>query len=226
MTEKNEDQKIKVSIDGPYIVTGRVPLIDMSLVPDEQGLSIRWEEGKRYPFQERYELCRCGHSKDKPFCDDTHHEIAFDGTETASRDPVITHAEPVTVGPQVELIDIPVLCSSSRFCDRGAGAWDNTRASDNPEAKQNVIQAVANCPSGRLILRLRNGKVIEPELEPSIGVVFDPAINGIGPLWVRGGIPIEAADGHIYEIRNRVTLCRCGKSTNKPFCDGKHCDAE
>jgi hypothetical protein len=85
---------------------------------------------------------------------------------------------------------------------------------------------VANCPSGRLILRLRNGKVIEPELEPSIGVVFDPIINGIGPLWVRGGIPIEAADGHIYEIRNRVTLCRCGKSTNKPFCDGKHCDAE
>ncbi|HET8688843.1 MAG TPA: CDGSH iron-sulfur domain-containing protein [Methanosarcina sp.] len=39
---------------------------------------------------------------------------------------------------------------------------------------------------------------------------------------MRGGIPIESADGKQYEIRNRVTLCRCGKSRNKPFCDGSH----
>ena len=43
-----------------------------------------------------------------------------------------------------------------------------------------------------------------------------------GPIWVRGGIPVVAADGHAYEIRNRVTLCRCGASSNKPFCDGSH----
>ncbi|UCF09264.1 MAG: CDGSH iron-sulfur domain-containing protein, partial [Thermoplasmata archaeon] len=45
-----------------------------------------------------------------------------------------------------------------------------------------------------------------------------------GPIWVRGRIPIESADGHIYEIRNRVTLCRCGWSSNKPFCDSSHLD--
>ena len=44
-----------------------------------------------------------------------------------------------------------------------------------------------------------------------------------GPIWVRGGIPIESADESIYEIRNRVALCRCGKSSNIPFCDGSHC---
>jgi CDGSH-type Zn-finger protein len=43
-----------------------------------------------------------------------------------------------------------------------------------------------------------------------------------GPLWVRGGIPIEASDGFEYEVRQRVTLCRCGHSRNKPFCDGSH----
>src|SRR6266536_1245907 len=43
-----------------------------------------------------------------------------------------------------------------------------------------------------------------------------------GPLWVRGGVPVEAADGFEYEVRNRVTLCRCGYSKNKPFCDGSH----
>ncbi|MHB8164175.1 MAG: CDGSH iron-sulfur domain-containing protein [Methanoregula sp.] len=30
------------------------------------------------------------------------------------------------------------------------------------------------------------------------------------------------ADGKPYTVRNRVTLCRCGKSGNKPFCDGSH----
>jgi CDGSH-type Zn-finger protein len=43
-----------------------------------------------------------------------------------------------------------------------------------------------------------------------------------GPIWVRGGIEIESAEGHAYQVRNRVTLCRCGKSQNKPFCDGSH----
>jgi CDGSH-type Zn-finger protein len=41
-------------------------------------------------------------------------------------------------------------------------------------------------------------------------------------LWVRGGIPVISADGFAYEVRNRVTLCRCGASANKPFCDGSH----
>ena len=45
-----------------------------------------------------------------------------------------------------------------------------------------------------------------------------------GPLWVRGGVRVDAADGEPYEVRNRVTLCRCGASENKPFCDGTHQD--
>jgi len=40
-----------------------------------------------------------------------------------------------------------------------------------------------------------------------------------GPLWLRGGIPVVAADGFENEVRKRVTLCRCGQSRNKPFRD-------
>jgi len=68
----------------------------------------------------------------------------------------------------------------------------------------------------------KNWNPIEPELEPSIAVVEEPLRGYSGPLWVRGYTPIEAANGTTYEIRNRVTLCRCGTSSNKPFCDGSH----
>ena len=63
---------------------------------------------------------------------------------------------------------------------------------------------------------------IEPHFEPSIGLVQDTAEGVSGPLWVRGGVEVVAADGSAYEVRNRVAWCRCGASANKPFCDGSH----
>jgi len=224
MTKKGDLKRIKICEDGPFVVSAGIPLCDQIMVPDEAGLSVSWHQGKVYPIRGEYELCRCGHSKNKPFCDGTHNEILFDGTETAKRTPFISQAEPVTIGAAMDLIDVPVLCANARFCDRAGGAWDNTRQSDNPEAKKIALQEVADCPAGRLVLRDKNGQDIEPRFEPSICLVIDPVLNVLGPLWVRGGIPIESADGHVYEVRNRVTLCRCGKSTNKPFCDGKHED--
>jgi len=65
-------------------------------------------------------------------------------------------------------------------------------------------------------------KPYEVQFPESIGVVEDPQMGCNGPLWVRGGIPVEGVDGKTYEVRNRVTLCRCGKSGNMPFCDGRH----
>jgi CDGSH-type Zn-finger protein len=226
MTIKNEKMKIKVNEDGPYTVTGSIPLSDQILVPDAEGLSVRWQKGKEYEVKEEYDLCRCGHSKDNPFCDLTHNEIFFDGTETASRKPFIEQIEPKTIGPELVLTDVVALCALARFCDRAGGVWDNTRASDHPEARKIAIQEVWDCPAGRLVLHDKNGKLLEPKFEPSIGLEIDPVKKVLGPIWVRGGIPIEAADGTLYEIRNRVTLCRCGKSTNKPFCDGKHENVE
>ena len=85
------------------------------------------------------------------------------------------------------------------------------------------VRQVGQCPSGRLeALDLASGDAEEPELEPSIVLVSDPAQGVAGPLWVRGGIEIVGGNGVAYERRNRVTLCRCGASQNKPFCDGSH----
>ena len=63
---------------------------------------------------------------------------------------------------------------------------------------------------------------VEPHFDPGLGLLEDPLLRISSALWVRGGIPVQHPDGFTYEIRNRVTLCRCGHSSNKPFCDGTH----
>ena len=73
------------------------------------------------------------------------------------------------------------------------------------------------CPSGTLAWApTRDADEVEPTLEPGV------AISNDGPIWARGGVPVIGPDGERYEVRNRQTLCRCGHSGNKPFCDGTH----
>ncbi len=212
--------KIKVTKDGPYIVTGGVPLSEQEIVTNKGGESIAWREVKRYPLQAEYSLCRCGNSKNKPFCDKSHLK-GFNGNETASRKPYLEQAETIK-GPEIDLTDAEDLCSYARFCDRAGGVWNLTQQSDEAEAKETAIEEAGNCPSGRLVVWDKEGKAIEPLFEPSITLVNDNQEGVRGPVWVRGGIQIEAADGELYEMRNRVTLCRCGMSINKPFCDASH----
>jgi hypothetical protein len=108
---------------------------------------------------------------------------------------------------------------------RAGGIWSLVEMSDDGEARGIAVEEACNCPSGRLVLKdNENGKTIEPEFEKSIVVIEYPPRNEHGPLWIRGGIPIESVDGKPYEIRNRAALCRCGRSKNKPFCDGRHID--
>ncbi len=43
-----------------------------------------------------------------------------------------------------------------------------------------------------------------------------------GPLIVKGEVKMKDADGNVYPVEKRMALCRCGASTEKPFCDGTH----
>ena len=214
--------KITVSKNGPYLVSGSVPLAKQHIVTNAEGESLDWREGRKYEVEPQYALCRCGSSKNKPFCDGTHQKIGFDGTETASREPYLAQAEEIP-GPKLALLDAESLCASGRFCDTHGQIWATIERSDDPEVHRIVEQQAAHCPAGRLVVvDVKTGKAIEPKLASSIGLVEDTANEISGPLWVRGGIPVVAADGTTYEIRNRVTLCRCGASQNKPYCDASH----
>jgi CDGSH-type Zn-finger protein len=223
--ELNKNFKIRISRNGPYLVSGGIPLSEQIIGTNAEGYSSEWHQGKEFPLKENYALCRCGQSKHKPFCDGTHTQMNFDGSETATREPYLEQAERIR-GPELELTDAKELCAIARFCERAGGIWDLVQKPNTPEAKDIAIEEAGNCPSGRLVVWDKNGNKIEPKFELSIALVEDPQEGVQGPIWVRGGIPIESANGTIYEIRNRITLCRCGRSSNKPFCDGGHCNAE
>jgi CDGSH-type Zn-finger protein len=217
-----DQPKITVLRDGPYRITGGVPLTDQVIMKDADGFSAEWRTGKEYPVQEEYSLCRCGQAKTAPFCDGSHGCGRTDLTETAEQKPCPGGADWFE-GPFLNLADCTPLCASAKFCDRAGGIWNLTLHPDSPEAESIAITEAGNCPSGRLVIRnTGNTDAIEQHFEPSVGLIEYPEHAGKGPVWVRGMIPVESADGKCYAPRNRVTLCRCGKSANKPFCDSSH----
>ena len=213
--------RIRIIQRGPYIVSGSVPLFGARIVLDDEDESVRWRYGRRFASRATHSLCRCGRTRTPPFCDGSHARFSFDGKETASRAPYLEQARRIA-GPGLELTDVEPLCASARFCLRAGGIWNLVRRSRHDDARKAAIQEASDCPAGRLVVWEKGGGALEPVLEPSIAVVRDPLAHDRGPLWVRGGIPLQSADGYVYELRNRVTLCRCGRSTNKPFCDGSH----
>lgn len=213
---------IKIIKDGPYLVLGNIPLHKEVSRYFDDDYPLAWEKVQTYPFQKNFSLCRCGQSINPPFCDGSHIDIHFDGTETASREPFIKLAKRY-VGTAFDLLDLKKLCVLAQFCNRAGGIWNLIKESEHPKARKIAIDEACNCPAGRLVLIDKStGESIEETYEPSISIIIEDEYRILGEIWVKGMISIESADGFTYEIRNRVTLCRCGKSRNKPFCDGSH----
>jgi CDGSH-type Zn-finger protein len=223
--EKNK-VRVTVSENGPYIVSGDIPLGKQTIAADAEGGSEAWQEGPGVAHRETYALWRCGASQAKPFCDGSHIKIGFDGAETAGRDAYLDQAK-VLDGPILQLTDAESLCAFGRFCDPNGNVWTQVKQTDDPEIRSMFIRQVNECPSGRMVAWDKaSGRTVEQALPVSISLIEDPERQCSGPLWRQGGIPIVAADGFEYEARNRVTLCRCGASKNKPFCDGTHATIE
>lgn len=219
MAEEPSVVKIRIAENGPYIVRGVPELAGRQAMESVHGEPLAWEptegaaEAPENP--DRYALCRCGHSSTKPYCDGTHATVGFEGTLTADRAPGASRRA-VLEGDGITLTDDTALCADAGFCgNRITNVWDMVEKANDPEVRDALERMAKFCPSGRLEVS-RGGAPIELEFTPSIA----PVPNG--PLWVRGGIAVEATDGFVYEVRNRVTLCRCGESQNKPFCDGAH----
>src|SRR5512137_9420 len=122
--------RVKVTVNGPYLVTGGLSLGTDIIVSSRFGFGLRWEKGPDFPPRATYSLCRCGRSLTPPYCDGAHRTTAWDGTETAALDGHAKEAEVMT-GPGLTLVDIRILCAGARFCNRSGGTWNLTKKSDN-----------------------------------------------------------------------------------------------
>ena len=124
--------KIKVNKNGPYLVSGKIPLQKQVIIADSEGTATEWQPSTKYTTQEKYAPCRCGHSKNKPFCDGTHIKVKFDGSETAGEEAYLNQPKEIN-GPTLKLKDTEELCASARFCHRAGGIWKLVPESDDPE---------------------------------------------------------------------------------------------
>ena len=198
---------ITVTAHGPYLVEGPVS------VSQTDGTLLR-TSGPCY-------LCRCGGSKSKPFCDATHGLKGFDGTETAGHDLTATRRtdHPRTDGAVVH--DDRSRCAHFGQCtDRLPTVFDaHGEPFVHPDgaAEPEVADVVRSCPSGALTYTPAGA--VGPE-EHHERASVTPVVDG--PYRVRGAVTVVGADGQRYESRERQTLCRCGQSGGKPFCDGSH----
>jgi len=208
------------------MVSGGIPLQREMVICDSGGTPLRWEQGERFPDRDAYALCRCGKSGSMPFCDGMHEKVGFEGAEKASMKPFDQEADRID-GPGISLYDNAPLCATVGFCHRGGNIWKMAAVSSDPASIKVVEEDARDCPSGRLVaLDHKTGEPVEPDFAPSISIIEMPAAKLSGPLWVKGRVPIESTSGRVYEVRNRVTLCRCGRSKNMPFCDGSHISAK
>jgi CDGSH-type Zn-finger protein len=218
--------RIVVRVNGPYVVYGGVPLVRKIVCVSERGEPLTWRTIGAIETRETYLLCRCGRSSRKPFCDGTHGRIGFDGTESADTRPTAERQVIHLGGTNIVVKRDYLLCTDAGFCaNRTTSVEEMVPHTDDTQVRSNVIAMIERCPSGSYTYSIgTGGPDIEPDLPRQIAVVTEITWAGpiAGPLWVTGSIPIERADGQPLETRNRVTLCRCGRSLQKPLCDGTH----
>ncbi|NNC80429.1 MAG: iron-binding protein [Acidimicrobiales bacterium] len=214
----DDGAQVTVKENGPYLVSGSVPLRVKEPIMSEHGEPLTWQTGDALETRATYALCRCGDSAKKPFCDGAHAAEGFDGTETAPTESYEERRKSYP-GTGIEVFDDRATCVHAGFCgNQVSNVWKMAGDTDDTQIRAQVMAMVEKCPSGALTFEV-DGAAVEPSLPAEVGIIPD------GPIWITGGIPIERADGAPVEVRNRVNLCRCGHSANKPFCDGAHKEA-
>jgi CDGSH-type Zn-finger protein len=227
MTEANStEKKIVIHFDGPYEVCGGIPLVHKTQVVSEYGEPLTWEKTENLPTDGDYLLCRCGKSTEMPFCDGTHGEGDFDGTETADTRPIDERQVTLPGGVKIVVRYDDSLCMDSGFCGcQRTTIPEMMLGTADTQVRSLIMAMIERCPSGAYTYSIEEGQSeIEPDLPVQVAVTTEITEQGPinGSLWITGGVPIQRSDGKPFETRNRVTLCSCGLSKTKPLCDGAH----
>ncbi|MDQ3838200.1 MAG: CDGSH iron-sulfur domain-containing protein [Thermoproteota archaeon] len=194
--------------------------------------NLRNSKGESLSNIQGVSLCRCGASNNKPFCDGTHGTIGFstenrttvnDNDNNNKGSGYIKDKRKNYVGKEITIHDNRRICSHAAECVNNLASVFkfNSRPWINPDSArtEEIIDTIRKCPSGALSYSINGIEYRDPnEREPMVTVSKD------GPYLITGGMDligdnIQWAEGASKE---HYTLCRCGASNNKPFCDGMH----
>lgn len=198
---------IEPLLNGPYLVKNLETLTN--------------SKGATLATKESIALCRCGCSTTKPFCSGMHKTVGFDSANLS--DGSLNHRDDYA-GQGITIHDNRGLCAHSGFCtDNLRDVW---RLKQEPwidprgAAAEEIAAVVRLCPSGALSYSIGGAEHRDQERPPAI------LVSKNGPYYVTGGIELVDAPWGDGASREHYTLCRCGQSKNKPFCDGSHWHAK
>lgn len=176
-------------------------------------------------------LCRCGASKNKPFCDGTHSTIGFSSENKVDENVgsgigeknIVKDKRKDYVDKKITIHDNRRICSHAAECVNNLPSVFklNSRPWINPDAAEveEIEDTIRKCPSGALSYSIDSIEYRDQnDRNPMVTVSKD------GPYVITGrvelmGDNIRFGDGASKE---HYTLCRCGASNIKPFCDGMH----
>ena len=138
----DNERRITIQPNGPYVVYGNVPLVRKSEVISEHGEPLTWKKDEVLQTGERYALCRCGQSSAKPFCDGSHAHVDFDGNEVADTGN-ISEREVVYEGTGIFVKDDRSVCIHAGFCgDRVSNVWKMTQGSDDTQVRARIMSMI------------------------------------------------------------------------------------
>jgi CDGSH-type Zn-finger protein/ferredoxin len=225
MSESNFNNNIK-SNNKPMIV--QLPNGPLYLINDREKKIIENLEnskGEKLSNIQGIALCRCGASKNKPFCDGTHSIIRFSSKNNEDNGNKKTSSKRKSyVGKKITIHDNRKICSHAAECVNNLPSVFrlNQRPWIDPDQEttetEKIIETIKKCPSGALSYSIDGIEYRDYDGKPLVKVSKD------GPYLVSGEIELIIGEAEFPEdvSREHYTLCRCGASSNKPFCDGSH----
>ncbi|MCZ6632786.1 MAG: CDGSH iron-sulfur domain-containing protein [bacterium] len=198
-----EKPTIECAENGPYLVKNLVQLQN--------------SKGESLETKPVIALCRCGKSENKPFCDGTHSRIGFTGAaeNDGSNDKRDTYQ-----GQKITIHDNRSICAHAGFCTDNLASvfrlkqepWIYPDAADG----QAIVEVIRKCPSGALSYTIEDVEYTDSDHNSAVTIAPN------GPYVITGDIDLQDMPRGEGAVQGQCTLCRCGGSKNKPFCDGSH----
>jgi CDGSH-type Zn-finger protein len=162
-------------------------------------------------------LCRCGGSANKPFCDGTHAKIGFSSAKLEGR---VADKRDSYEGKKITVHDNRGICAHAGRCTDGLPKVFRMKQEPWIDAHQasaeEIIETIKKCPSGALSYTIDEVEHRDHDAEPAVFIAPN------GPYVVTGGPQLADTPRGEGASTEHFTLCRCGGSKNKPFCDGTH----